>query len=323
MMGTGPFAVPTFEALVTSRHNICGLVTRPLAGVHRKKRIDINPMRESAERFGLQIHDPYDVNAPEFSNVLEDSAAELFVVCDYGQILSRRVLSLAPLGGINLHGSLLPRYRGAAPIQWSIYNGDTVTGNTVIHMTSKLDGGPILKTVELDIDPEDNAVSVETKLSQLGPKIVLQCLEMLEQWDRVSETGLPQNPDHASKAPRLSKSDGQIDWHRSALAITNQVRAFQPWPGSYCDLVRQRNGKPSTTRLILNKVRCYQPNFIGDGSPGEITVVDDQEIVVQTGQGQLTILELQPAGKKNMACVDFLRGNPLTPGDQFLQNDSR
>lgn len=318
MMGTGPFAVPTFKALVESSHDVCGLVTRPPAGSHRRKRKDINPMREAAEGLGLEIHDPASVNDPEFAPVLKGYAADLFVVCDYGQILSREVLGYSSLGGINLHGSLLPKYRGAAPINWAIFNGDPTTGNTVILMTPKLDGGPILAKTELQVLPEDTAVTVEEKLSAMGPAAVLECIERLESWDGHEEIGELQDKTLATKAPRLSKQDGQVDWSRSAREIFNQVRAFQPWPGSFSNLVRQASDDASSkneVRLIFTLVEQVD---VDDSSPaGTLIQVDSKRMVVQTGQGGLEILQVQPAGKKPMPVADFMRGNPVSVGDRF------
>ena len=317
VMGTGPFAVPTFEALLASDHEVCGLVTRPPAGSHRGKRKDINPMREAAEKAGLEIHDPSSVNDPEFESVLTDYAADLYVVCDYGQILSPDVLSTSRLGGINLHGSLLPRYRGAAPINWAIYHGDKVTGNSVILMTPRLDGGPVLETTELAIEASDTAITIEEKLSQLGPASVLSCIARLENWDGTSDIGVPQDKSLVSKAPRLKKSDGQVDWNRTAEQIFNQVRAFQPWPGTYSTLTRSSApAKSAETRAILVSVEPVDTDETAS-SPGKVSFVSDEKLMVQTGKGQLNIIELQPSGKKPMRIADFLRGNAVSEGDLF------
>src|SRR5215471_7842277 len=157
MMGTGPFAVPTFEALLSSPHQTLGLVTRPDRPAHRREKTPINPMREVAQQHGLEVFEPASINSDEAYAWLRDRNADLFVVCDYGQILSREALSLARLGGINLHASLLPKYRGAAPINWAIYNGETETGITVIHMTPQLDAGPALVQKRVAIEPTETA----------------------------------------------------------------------------------------------------------------------------------------------------------------------
>lgn len=323
MMGTGPFAVPTFQSLLQSGHEICGLVTRPPAGSHRGKRKDINPMREAAEMFLQQsenaesdfpILDPPSVNDDDFQATLESFQADLFVVCDYGQILSSQSLSQSSLGGINLHGSLLPRYRGAAPINWALYNGDSVTGNTVILMTPKLDGGPILGTVQLEILASDTAVSIEEKLSQAGPDLVLRCIEQLAEWDGESSIGTRQDPDQVTKAPRLKKSDGEVNWQKSARQIFNQVRAFQPWPGSYSQLLR--TGQPPL-RVILNQVD-YREGSPDEGAvPGTVVAVDKSGLQIQTGDSLIDVLQVQPSGKKNMPVADFLRGNSVQVGDRF------
>ena len=316
MMGTGPFAVPTFEALVDSPHDVCGLITRPPAGSHRKKRKDINPMRESAEQREIGILDPVSVNAADFAPRLRDFEADLFVVCDYGQILSSEVLGYSRLGGINLHGSLLPKYRGAAPINWALYNGESTTGNTVIWMTPRLDGGPILDRCELPIEPQDTAITIEEKLSQLGPASVLRCIERLQDWDGQEVIGTEQDPALATKAPRLRKADGQVDWNLSAEKIALQVRAFQPWPGSFSSLQRKDAAGGETNRLIL-LAAAVSESVSGTGSPGDVVFADSGKLVVQTGDGQLEITEVQPSGKKAMPVADFLRGNRVSIGDSF------
>ena len=168
MMGTGPFAVPTFRALLASPHEMLGLVTRPDKPAHRREKSPANPMREVALQHRLKVFEPESINSPEAQAWLGELAADLFVVCDYGQILSRDILSLARLGGINLHASLLPKYRGAAPINWAIYHGETETGVTVIHMTPQLDAGPCLVQHRTPIGPDETAPDLETRLAELG-----------------------------------------------------------------------------------------------------------------------------------------------------------
>ncbi len=314
MMGTGPFAVPTFEALVQSKHEVCGLITRPPAGSHRGKRKDINPMRESAEKLGLPIYDPQSVNDAEFAETLAAFNADLFVVCDYGQILSRDVLSLARLGGINLHGSLLPKYRGAAPINWAIFNGDKETGNSVILMTPRLDGGPIIKTVTLPIEKSDTAITIEEKLSLAGVEAVSESIAMLESWDGEAEIGKKQLKEEVTKAPRLKKTDGDVDWNRTAEQIFNQVRAFQPWPATYSNLIR---GEQAATRLIFSEVDFIKADIDSTESNGSVVFVDKTRLIVQAAGSQLDLLKVQPAGKKSMPIADFLRGNAVKKGDRF------
>lgn len=326
MLGTGPFAVPTFEALLAAGHDVPLLVTRP--PVPSKGKQPINPMREVAVAHGVPVFDPPSINAPEAIQVVQELAADLLVVCDYGQILSRAALGTTRWGGINLHGSLLPKYRGAAPVQWCVFQGDTVSGVSVILLTPTLDGGPVLVQVSTPVDPDETAGQLEVRLSQIGVDAVRQALEQLELWDRqqtgsggsaaaTPHLGSPQAPELVTKAPRLHKSQGQIDWNRSAAAIRNQIRAFQPWPGSYTHLAR---GSGPPLRLILVATQIVPPATAqassADGSlaPGAVVRAEHDHFWVQTGDGVLALTEVQPAGKRVMSSAEFLRGYAPAPG---------
>ncbi len=322
MFGTGPFAVPTFESLLRSEHEVLALVTRPIADSGKRRKTSENPSRDAGEKAELLILDPPDVNHPQSVERLNELNADLFVVCDFGQILSKDCLSAAKLGGINLHGSLLPKYRGAAPINWAIYNGDPTTGITIIHMTPKLDGGPCLVKSETEIGPTETTETIEPRLAQLGVEPVHQAIEMLAAWDGVAEIGEKQDRKLATKAPRLKKSDGQIDWSRSAVQIVNQIRAFQPWPGSYTSWHSEKLKQPM--RLIIHLATAVESESadpaVADLNPGQVVSTlcqetNQPELIVQTGAGQISIKEIQPAGKRKMPVADFLRGKPPQPGD--------
>jgi methionyl-tRNA formyltransferase len=244
---------------------------------------------------------------------------DLFIVCDYGQILSRDTLALARLGGINLHGSLLPKYRGAAPIQWAIYHGETVTGVTVIHMTPRLDAGPCLVQKRMQIGPDETAMDLEPRLAELGVSAVLEAIELLESGR--AGAAIPQDPKLASKAPRLKKTDGLVDWSRSALEIRNQVRAFQPWPKTYT-FWRRREGEP--LRLIFEDVAVAADEVVkvtlgghSRPAPGTVICADRQSLMILCGQGALLPQIVQPAGKRSMSIGEFLRGHPVREGDQL------
>lgn len=315
MFGTGPFAVPTFVSLLTSNHDVLALVTRPIADSGKRRKTSENPTRDTGEAAGIEILDPPSANDSEFVEKLKSFNADLFVVCDYGQILSRACLGAAKLGGINLHGSLLPKYRGAAPINWCIFNGDSTTGITIIHMTPKLDGGPCLVKAEIKIEDDDTAESIEPRLALLGVDPVHKAIEMLANWDGESEIGELQDPKLATKAPRLKKSDGLVDWTRSAAQIANQVRAFQPWPGTFTNWHSEKLKQPM--RLIIHKVTVVAPTeYDSSYEPGQVVSIENS-LVVQTGEQLLRIDEIQPAGKRPMPVADFLRGKPPTVGDRF------
>jgi methionyl-tRNA formyltransferase len=313
VMGTGPFAVPTFEALLESPHHVLGLVTRPDRPVHDKHKQSAlrNPMREVAERSQLEIFAPESINSAEAIQRLSDWRADLFVVCDYGQILSREALALARLGGINLHGSLLPKYRGAAPIQWAIFHGETETGVSVIHMTPRLDAGPVLVQRRLAIKPDETAGQLEARLASLGPDAVLEAIGRLAEGDT---SGIPQDPTHATKAPRIKKADGLIDWSRSAEQICNQIRAMDPWPRAYTFWL---SSDVPPLRLILDEVAVQAETLPVE--PGTIQIADASAGVlsVACGSGSLMIHRLQPSGKRPMTAGEFLRGHPLRAGDRF------
>jgi methionyl-tRNA formyltransferase len=309
MMGTGPFAVPTFHA-VCRNHQVVGLITRPLVANASRKGGPTNPMLEASRDLGVASLAPEDVNDESLHPALAELQPDVLVVCDYGQILSGATLALASLGGVNLHGSLLPRYRGAAPINWAIANGDRETGVTVIHMTQRLDAGPSLVKRTTPIGADETAPELEQRLSQIGADAVLDALEMLRGWDRVSILGEPQNQSEATRAPRLRKEQGRVDWRRPALEIRNRVRAFQPWPGAYTELPA---AKAQPLRLILNRVSVVNVGEHGQ-VPGTVLRADGEQLVVACGQEALSLERIQPAGKRLMDASEFLRGYRIPVG---------
>jgi methionyl-tRNA formyltransferase len=311
--GTGPFAVPTYRWLLESSHEVPALVTRPTQSAKGREKTSLNPMRDLAEERGLEVYTPDSINTDEARQKLACWQPDLLVVCDYGQILSRELLAVAPLGGINLHGSLLPKYRGAAPVHWAVYNGDAETGVTVIHMTPRLDGGPCLAVRRTPIGSEETMAQLEQRLSMLGVEAVQEAIEKLASWDRVSAIGEIQDQCQATKAPRLKKTDGAVDWTRTAEQLRNQVRAFKPWPATYTNWLRV-SGEP--LRLILDQVSVVSPSA-SDAKPGQVLLSDGKQLVVSTGSGALSIQALQPAGKRVMDIAEFLRGYPVRSGDKF------
>jgi methionyl-tRNA formyltransferase len=313
VMGTGPFAVPSFRWLVNSEHTVCALFTRPVPPAKGRRKSPVNPMREAAEAIGVDIFAPADINSGDAQKQVAAFESDLLVVCDYGQILSRQTLATSRLGGINLHGSLLPKYRGAAPVNWAIYQGERETGVTVIHMTPKLDGGPCLIRASTAIDPDETAIELEERLSHLGVDAVADAIKQLDQWDGQSLIGESQDQALATKAPRLTKENGRVDWSRTAEQIRNQVRAFKPWPGTYFDW---DCGKSSPTRMILDDVSNVD-EAIGGTTPGTVVSADKKHIWVATGHQLLSLDRVQPAGKKPMNIDEFLRGHQIKSGDAF------
>ncbi len=310
MIGTGPFAVPTFRGLYNTHHPIVAMVTAPVRTHRGKQAIPISAVRDIAHDHGTPIFDPADVNDDQSRTRLAQFEADLMVVCDYGQILSASTLATARFGGVNLHGSLLPKYRGAAPVNWAIYHGEEESGVTVIHMTPRVDAGPCIAQARTPIDPDETAETLEARLAETGSWLVRRAIDSVEA-GRLE--ALPQNPALASKAPRLKKTDGAIDWTRPALAIKNHIRAFQPWPKTYT-FWHRREG-PSL-RLILDRasVADVPPSA---AAPGTVLQAAQRVLVIAAGEGAVQLHNLQPAGKKQVGIEDVLRGYHVQPGDRF------
>jgi methionyl-tRNA formyltransferase len=301
MLGTGPFAVPTLRMLASSRHEVLLAISRPPKG---RKPLPA-PVQVAAAELGITTWLPETVNSDEAREKLRELQADLMVVCDYGEILKSETLAVTRLGGINLHGSLLPKYRGAAPVQWAVLNGDAQTGNTVIQMTPGLDAGPCVGVDRVDIDPEETAGELEARLSIRGAELVLRVVDQLAAG---TVEPIEQEKSQATKAPRLTKEQGEVDWSRSAQEIKNRVRALHPWPRAYTNWHRP-GGEP--LRLILDRVQLAE----GEHSSAGTVVAADHELVVATGAGCLSLVQIQPAGKRVMSAAEFLRGYPVKVGD--------
>ena len=312
-MGTGPFAVPSFEAIRLSDHEIVAVVTKPEPPVKSRKGPPPAPVRNWARERGLKVFDPPSINDAAAIDQVRSFAADLFVVCDYGQILKPDALAAAKLGGINLHGSLLPSYRGAAPVQRALLSGDTETGVSVIHMTPKLDGGPILGFARTAIGDHETSGQLEERLSQLGVELVLDCIDKLDAWDGLDEIGEMQEAGLATKAPRLSKQEAEINWSRSRREIDCHVRGMQPWPIAFSQIT-VRDGKPPIRLSILQVTAVDQS--VDDLVPGQIT--GGKELVAVAADGALRIDTIRPAGKREMSGEEFQRGYQLQRGAEFL-----
>jgi methionyl-tRNA formyltransferase len=312
MLGTGPFAVPTLRALAASRHEMLLVVTRPPQG----RNATASPLQRTGEELQVQVWAPPTVNSAEAQSRLTALNSDLLVVCDYGEILRPETLATARLGGINLHGSLLPKYRGAAPVQWAILRGEMETGNSVIHMTAGLDAGPILLQQRTPIDPDEDADKLEERLAGMGAGGVLAVIDSLESG---AAEPITQDSTQASKAPRLKKEQGSIDWSRPAWEIKNQVRALRPWPRAFT-FWHPAGG--SAMRLSIDRVTLVEPPataedaFVIPQSPG-IVLQTSPRLLVTTADAAVEIQQLQPAGKRSMTASDFVRGNRVKIGELF------
>ncbi len=339
-MGTGPFAVPAAQRLFEDGHTIPLVVTRPMVSPAPKKPPP-RPVYDWAQQQGIQIFEPASINSPEAIDQLRTFAPDLLFVCDYGQILSNDCLSIAPLGGINLHGSLLPRHRGAAPVQWALLQGDEEAGVTVIHMTPRLDAGPALAVARIAIAADETAERLEPRLAALGVDATAHAISLLSAWDGQSPLGEVQDKSRVTKAPRFSKQDGELDFRLSADYLVRLCRACQPWPGTFAEL-QWPAGK--SIRLIVRAARSL-PEVLPElqaTEPGTAIALDSKQLgldwpapfrhvmAVRAGIGTFFIGRLQPAGKREMDAEEFMRGHPLTsktsfqlPADPLLPLTSR
>jgi methionyl-tRNA formyltransferase len=309
MLGTGSFAVPALRRLAASAHDVLAAVTRPPRGRAR----EASPLQHAAESLGITVWVPESINDPDAVARLTQMGADLLVVCDYGEILRPPVLAATRLGGVNLHGSLLPKYRGAAPVQWAIWRGETETGNSVIQMTPGLDAGPCLGQQRTAIGAEEDAGQLETRLAEMGAELVCRVVDQL-----AAGTAQPvvQDAGQASKAPRLKKEHGAIDWSRPAHEIKNQVRAMRPWPRTYTFWHRATSGD-SPLRLVVDRVAraASAARAMDEQTPPGIVLEASGRLVVATGEGALELVDVQPAGKRAMSAAEFLRGHRVSIGD--------
>jgi methionyl-tRNA formyltransferase len=317
MMGTGSFAEPTFLQLLESPHQVVGLVTQPdrATGTQRgSTRQARQGMKEIARERGITVLQPESINTAEGVESLKALTPVLLVVAAYGQILSKDVLAVAPLGGINVHASLLPNYRGAAPINWAIYHGEKQSGVTIIRMTTGLDAGDMLAQQAIDILPDETAGELEARLGPLGARLALDVVGKLAQGP---VPGVPQDKTHVTKAPKLTKERGLIDWSRPAAGVCNQIRAMQPWPTAYTFLHR---AGLEPVRVILHRVKMAAEEPAAHGVvPGSVvTDAPTRKLWVHCWDSAwIEIVELQTAGKRRMSAQDFLRGNAVPPGARF------
>lgn len=292
-MGTPEFASHFLSYLVQSNHEVLAVVTQPDRPAGRGKSLTPPPVKILAEKLGLPVIQPENLKDPEFESTLLKYNADIFIVVAFS-ILPRNILGASRFGALNIHGSLLPAYRGAAPVQWAIANGEPKTGVTIFLLDEKMDHGPILEQREVKIEDDDTA---ETILN----KMVLPAYEGLEdalkKIEAHSSEFMMQNHDLATAAPKLKKEDGLLDFKKSALELHNRIRAFSPWPGGYSNL----QGK----KIYFRKTKVLQENFgLAEGS----VLIEKDRFIVGTSAGALEILEIQAEGKKAMPVSDYVRG---------------
>ncbi|HLE24518.1 MAG TPA: methionyl-tRNA formyltransferase [Thermodesulfobacteriota bacterium] len=296
LMGTPEFAVPSLRALIESGEEVVAVVTQPDKPKGRGLEIVPPPTKILAEKHRIPVLQPAKIKTEEFFIELKKFNPDLICVAAYGKILPKNILDLPTYDCINVHASLLPKYRGAAPINWAIIRGEKVTGITTMKMDEGMDTGDMLLKKELPIDDEDTGETLSEKLSEIGGKLLIETIRLLKE-GRLNP--IPQDHSQATYAPMLKKEDGKIDWKKSAEEIKNLIRGTLPWPGAYTNL----EGK----LLKIYKARLAED----EGKPGEIIKSDSDTLRVATGKGALDILELQIEGAKRLKTEEFLRGRKI------------
>ena len=346
-MGTGNLALPAFLALRDSPHQLVGLVTQP-DRTGRGHHQHVNLLKVAAVERGIVVLQPDSIKTPEAIADLQALHADLFVVAAYGQMLSPAVLAAPPLGTINIHASLLPKYRGATPIHAAILNGDAETGVTIIEIEPKMDAGPMLGRVVTPIESNETTGQLEQRLADLAVPLTLRVIEQIVAGTVSREL---QDPAQATRVRKLSKPDGRIDWNQSAPQIARHVRGMQPWPGPFTELHQpdkpplrlqilsvedisdeSRNcgagstgqSGPHTSRLEerpeerpVEPARHRSDESQGSTGPGTVDSVTDRQIIARCGRGEIAIVSLQPDGKRPMSAAEFLRGRRVVVGDRF------
>lgn len=296
--GTPEFAVPSLKALILSGEEISLVVTQSDKRKGRGRELAPPPVKETALGMGLKVMQPDRLMDAPFLEALTSLRPELIIVVAYGKIFPKAMLEIPERGCVNVHASLLPKYRGAAPIAWSIINGETKTGITTMLMDKGLDTGPVLLQREIEISDEDTAYSLGSKLAGTGASLLTETVKGMRDG---SVKPIPQSGE-ASYAPPLKKEEGLIDWSKSAMEISNFVRGMYPWPGAFCRIADER--------VAILKVAPSE----GEGRPGVICRIGKKELIVGTRRGLLSLIELQPSGRKPMSASAFLQGRKLKEG---------
>ena len=322
-MGTPDFSVPALKALVEAGHQVIAVVTQPDKPKGRGKEVQMTPVKIQAMEYGIPVYQPAKVREASFVEVLKGLEADVYVVIAFGQILPKAVLELPKYGCINIHASLLPKYRGAAPIQWCVIDGERETGITTMMMDVGLDTGDMLEKAVIPIEEKETGGSLHDKLSMAGGDLILSTLKKLEEGTLVRT---PQTDEGTCYAKMLTKSLGDIDWNQGAVSIERLIRGLNPWPSAYT----MWNGK--TIKIWAADVIAGREaaDFLSEPgvpaetgtAPGTVVCSDKRRLVVCTGGGLLSIRELQMEGKKRMDTPAFLRGYPIPAGDVFVKKES-
>lgn len=313
MAATGDFALATLRALLESSHKVCGLITQPDRPAGRGRRVKFHPIKHLAIEAGIPVHQPRRIRDEAAVELVRQAAPDVLLVIAYGQKIPQVMCDLPRHAAINLHGSLLPQLRGAAPCNWAIINGLETTGVTVIRLAQRMDAGDMLGQAQTAIGPRETAPQLYQRIAEIGAGLVLQVLRQIEQGTCLE---IPQDESQVTYAPRLQKDDGLIDWRYAAHEIDHMVRGLKPWPGGFTYLSRSQAQGSEPLRLILEEI---EPAPMPDGAKaaaGEV-IVAGRELLVAAGAGAVKIVRLKPESSKAMAADAFCNGHKVRPGDMM------
>lgn len=305
-MGTPDFAVPCLQALLDEKYNVVGVVTQPDRPKGRKQILTPSPVKELALQYNLPIFQPEKVSNPEEINKLRCLSIDLIVTAAFGQLLSKELLQLPRLGCINVHASLLPKYRGGAPIHWSVINGEQETGVTIMYMVEKLDAGPMISQKKVPIAFDDTTGVVYEKVTKAGAELLLETLPSIVEG---TVQAIEQDETKATFASNIRRSDEIIQWDRSALSIYNQIRGLAPWPGAYTTYEEQ------IIKIWSSEIYKPEQKVVNQYKPGEVFENTKDGPVIATGEGFLLLRELQPAGKKLISGTDYVNSGKISAGE--------
>jgi methionyl-tRNA formyltransferase len=305
-IGSGSLACPALRELAARKDDpIVSVVTQPDRPSGRHRTLTACPVKQLALRLGLSVRSPEKVGDPAEVEALKALAPDFIVVADYGQFLKPALLALPPKGTVNIHPSLLPKYRGAAPVQWAVANGETETGVTILYVTEKMDAGDIILQEKVPIREEHTAAALTPLLAELGATLLIRAVELIR---REAAPRRPQDEALATLAPKLNKEDGRLDWSRPADILRQRIRGFTPWPGCFTESPK---GSGHLLRLLM--VRVEPPA----GEPGRVLECGPDGPLIACGQMSLRLLEVQPEGRKPMSGADYVRGYRLQAGDRI------
>jgi methionyl-tRNA formyltransferase len=301
-MGTPDFAVPALKALIDNGYDILAVVTQPDRPKGRGRKLSATPVKQLAQKNGLEVIQPEKISSKKFYDQLKDYSPDLIIVVAFGQILTRSLLDIPKWGIINIHASLLPKYRGAAPIQRAILNNETVTGLTIMHMDEGLDKGDILFQEELEILENEHSGSLHDRLASMSGGMLVDFLRSVV--GKIIK-GIPQEHSKATYAHKIHRDMANIDWNNDAVSISCLIRALDPWPGAYTSI----DGK--NIKLFSSRV---EDESSSDVTPGKVRIFPDNKLFIETGKGIISVKEVLYPGKKRLLISDFIRGFDLPEG---------